>query len=471
MIASRFCCQDELGVAEPLAILVQQDRVHAIAEGEIHAGGDKHVLKAVGVDVTCAQSPGPVILGANPVRDLFVGARALLLEEGIPVNAGFMTQVFIRFAPGAESTTDDDGGGAYLRLGLFPLDADVLAHVGVHIGDIDIHEPVVVPVEYLDPHRAPGRLGENFRAHLDEAFAFPVLVVLVGPLHIEYVQVRPAVPVDVAGSRIASPAHVPQAGLFRDIDEAIAALVVIEDALLEALRLEVAGKRVTEAVVERVIDTVIGCLTQFFGRVPAHVGEEQVEQAIPVVVKEHGAGRMAFVPGTGCIGYVAESPAPDVFIQAVSLANSRDVEVCIAVVVDVRERGSDGNSVGQGHARFAGDVFEFAAAGISPQRISAGLGDEQNIQPAVVINVGYRDSVAMIVVHRLVGPRRVLNAAMAKGNATFRLPVGEFERMENLEIRRGPELFPPAFPQFGRAENRPRLANPRDFLWWLFWRG
>ena len=197
----------------------------------------------------------------------------------------------------------------------------------MHIGDIDIHEPIVVPVEYLDPHGAPGSLGEHFPAHPDEAFAFLILVVPVIPLHIEYVQVRPAVPIDVAGSRISSPAHVLQASLFRDVGEAIAALVAIEDALLEALRLKVAGKRVTEAVVELVIDTVIGCFTQFFRGVLADVGEEQIQQAIPVVVKEHGAGRMAFMPGTGCIGYVAESPAADVFIQAVSLANGRDVEV------------------------------------------------------------------------------------------------------------------------------------------------
>ena len=258
-----------------------------------------------------------------------------------------------------------------------------------------------------DPHRAPGCPGEDFPALVDEAFAFLVLVVLVVPLHVEHVQVRPAVPVDVAGRGVSGPAHVPQTGLPGDVPEQIAALVAVEDALLEALGHQVAGERVAVSVVERVVDAVIGCLAQLVGGVLAHVGEEQVQQAIVVVVEEHRTRRMAFVPGAGCLGDVPEGPAADVLEQAVSRANGGDVEVRIAVVVDVRERGRHGDAVGEGDTRLVGDVFELAAAGIPPQRVSAGLGDEQDVHPAVVVDVGRSDAVAVIVVHRLVAPRRV----------------------------------------------------------------
>lgn len=34
-------------------------------------------------------------------------------------------------------------------------------HIGVHVGDVEVHAPVEIDVEELDPHGAPRRFGEE----------------------------------------------------------------------------------------------------------------------------------------------------------------------------------------------------------------------------------------------------------------------------------------------------------------------
>ena len=62
--------EQELRIREPLAAVVQEHGVDAVAEGEPHPGGDEDVVPAVGVDVADAQPPGPVVLGPQAVGDL-----------------------------------------------------------------------------------------------------------------------------------------------------------------------------------------------------------------------------------------------------------------------------------------------------------------------------------------------------------------------------------------------------------------
>ena len=93
----------------------------------------------------------------------------------------------------------------HVRLHFLALGADHLAHVRVHVGDEDVEPAVVVEVEHLDPHRAPRRPREHLAALLDEALAADVLVVLIVALHVQDVEIGPAVVVDV--DRVASPDH------------------------------------------------------------------------------------------------------------------------------------------------------------------------------------------------------------------------------------------------------------------------
>ena len=122
----------------------------------------------------------------------------------------------------------------------------VVAHVGVHVGDEDVQAAVVVEVEHLDAHRAPRRPREHLTALPDEALAAGVLVVLVVALHVQHVQIEPAVVVDVDRARVARPGEVDEARPLRDVDEAVAALVAIQNASLGPRRLQVAGEGVLE---------------------------------------------------------------------------------------------------------------------------------------------------------------------------------------------------------------------------------
>src|SRR5881227_1749222 len=80
---ARLDAEDEFAVAVDLAAVVQQQRIDAIAERKIHAGGDEDVLPAVRVEVAGAQAPGPVVLDVHGVRDLREPAAPQVVEEGV----------------------------------------------------------------------------------------------------------------------------------------------------------------------------------------------------------------------------------------------------------------------------------------------------------------------------------------------------------------------------------------------------
>ena len=67
-----------------------------------------------------------------------------------------------------------------------------LAHVGVHVRDEEVKALVIVEIEDLDAHGAPGGLGKHLAAAIDEAFALVVFVVGVMALHVEDIEIKPA---------------------------------------------------------------------------------------------------------------------------------------------------------------------------------------------------------------------------------------------------------------------------------------
>ena len=73
------------------------------------------------------------------------------------------------------------------------------------------------------------------------------------------------------------------------------------------------------------------------GRVPADVDQQQIEPAVAVVVEEHAPRRVADVVQAGGGGDVAEAALAVVLEQHVAAAHGRDVEIGVAVVVDVGE--------------------------------------------------------------------------------------------------------------------------------------
>ena len=168
-----------------------------------------------------------------------------------------------------------------LQLGNVVLKRLAVHHVGVHVGDQDVHGTVVVVVEHADAHGAERRARKQLAAAADETLPGDVLVVLVVPLHVEHVEVHPAVPVDVERMGVAAPAGVGQADLLGYVGKAVAAQVAEQDAAFGVLRLQV--------VVERIhVPHVVAARADAIGGVGPDIGEKQVEAPVPVVVEEHG---------------------------------------------------------------------------------------------------------------------------------------------------------------------------------------
>src|ERR1044072_84885 len=83
---ARFDPEQKFSVPEPFPILIPQDAIDAVTEAKAHSRGDEHVLEAVGVQVTDADTPGPEGLRSDPVGDFFEAALSMVYVEHIPEN-------------------------------------------------------------------------------------------------------------------------------------------------------------------------------------------------------------------------------------------------------------------------------------------------------------------------------------------------------------------------------------------------
>ena len=80
----------------------------------------------------------------------------------------------------------------------------------MHVCDQQIGAPIVVIVEELQPHASPGSPWKILRGLVCEHPAAHVLEIVVAALHIENVEVREAVFVQICDGRIAAPARIAQ---------------------------------------------------------------------------------------------------------------------------------------------------------------------------------------------------------------------------------------------------------------------
>ena len=133
-------------------------------------------------------------------------------------------------------------------------------------------------------------------------------------------------------------------------------------------------------------------------------------------------------------------PVSVVFEEHVAAAHGRDVEIGVAVVVDVGERGRHAHLVGHRHAGRGGDVLERAPAEVSPELIAADLRHEIDVEQAVTIDVGDGEAVTVIVVRRLVRPSRVVDDPVLEGDAALGQPIDELKVVERRDARDAREL-------------------------------
>src|SRR5713101_5783352 len=99
--------------------------------------------------------------------------------------------------------------------------------------------PVAIEVEHLHPHRAPGGFRKVLRGRVAEMLPALVQPEVIPSLHVQDVEVGEPVIVDVERRGIAAPAEIHQPDFARDVLEAVAAQIVVQNARFGALGVEV----------------------------------------------------------------------------------------------------------------------------------------------------------------------------------------------------------------------------------------
>ena len=413
--ATRLHPQDEFAILKSHPAVVEEETVHAVTEWEVHAGGDEDIHEAVRVQISRTQSPRPVVLRADLVGNLFEFPPSRAPEERVAVDAHATTAQHL-FVP------------EHFAFQFFAVGADFLAHVGVHVGDVDILVTVVVEVEDLDPHRAPRGLWENLAALHYELLPAHVLIELIVALHGEHIEVGPAVLVVVEGGRIAGPALIEQSHLPGDVHECVPAFIVVENAALAppfpGVSLE--GVAQTDAV---------AAFPPLIGGVDPDVAKEEIEQSVLVVIEEHSTRGVPHVTQARRPGPVRETPRPVILEEVIAPPHGGGEKVGVAIVVGVREGSGHSDPVRQRDGG-RGDVAKLSPAQVAPQLVRTNLGGEVDVEQSVAIHIGHRDPVSVIVVHRLVVLAGVVHNPVQESNPARLHLVTELEVVKSADAPR-----------------------------------
>ena len=142
---------------------------------------------------------------------------------------------------------------------------------------------------------------------------------------------------------------------------------------------------------------------------------------------------MSLIVEAGVFGNIFECAGTVVFKEDIAPAQDGHVEVWIAVVVDIGERGRYPNRFGR-HTRPLGNILKFAASQISPQFVVANLGDEIDIVEAIPIHVGNGYPIAVVVVIRPVVLARIGSDPVAEADSTVFELVGEGKVAKYIEL-------------------------------------
>jgi hypothetical protein len=91
---------------------------------------------------------------------------------------------------------------------------------------------------------------------------------------------------------------------------------------------------------------------------------------------------------TGLRRGVAKASAAVIFEEQIPASHGGHEQVLVSVVVDIRERGSDGDSTRHCHSRFGSDVLKPAATKVLPQLAGRGLVHEVDVGESIAIDIG-----------------------------------------------------------------------------------
>ena len=112
-----------------------------------------------------------------------------------------------------------------------------IGHIRVHVGHEQIHQPVLVEIEKLDPHRAPRRFWKITGRFLHKPFPALIFVVMIIALHIQDVQIGKAILIQIHCCGVPAPVAVVQAHLFGNILEFPAPKIPVQNAAITSRRI------------------------------------------------------------------------------------------------------------------------------------------------------------------------------------------------------------------------------------------
>src|ERR1035441_3889025 len=149
----------------------------------------------------------------------------------------------------------------------------------MHIGDKQIQAAIVIVIEELNPHGAPGGSRKIGLSLLDKTLPALVLVVMIRAHHIQKVDVGPAIAIDIRNGGISAPTMRSEPHRRGHVLQFVVAQIAIEDRVLESLWIHMAGKRVRQSC-------KLALSALLLRRVLPHVAYQKIEPAIVVVVEK-----------------------------------------------------------------------------------------------------------------------------------------------------------------------------------------
>src|SRR5439155_22831645 len=102
--------------------------------------------------------------------------------------------------------------------------------------------------------------------------------------------------------------------------------------------------------------------TFFIERIDPHVHQKQIQQTVVVEVEEDAAGGVANVAKAGLFCHILESALAEIFEKDIAHFHRRHKKVVQAIVVNIRKRSRDADSVFQSNSGLCCDIFEFPVA-------------------------------------------------------------------------------------------------------------
>ena len=175
---------------------------------------------------------------------------------------------------------------------------------------------------------------------------------------------------------------------------------------------------------------------EVLGRV---VKQEKVEAAVLVVIEKDGVGGESGVGdaisssrlGEGAVLVVDEEEVGAVFRLRPLWTGDGDIDVEVAVVVDVHHGGASCPALGR-NAGFLGDVLEVHSAFVQVQAARHHVAGEEDVGQSIIVDVAHSDSSTIVDVDVGLDVQRI-----AGGDGVGELDAG-FIRAQKLEQRSFP---------------------------------